>query len=91
MITLHDSDNDQYLNITAIQITSMLKWIAAAILSGAISWAGWTTTEVLKAKSMAEDIHGAIERLDSRFATIDDRLERIETLLMQQGTQQRAR
>jgi hypothetical protein len=91
MITLFDAHTSQFLNITEFRVNPMIKWVAGAVLSGAISWAGWTTNEVLKANSVANDVHGAIMRLDSRFAAIDNRLERIETMLMQQGTQQRAR
>ncbi len=82
MIKLFDSSTSQMLNITDIQINPVAKWVMGAVLSGAISWAGWSTSEVLKAKDLNTDVKNAIERLDSRFNAIDRRLERIETMLM---------
>lgn len=84
-MTLFDSNANQHLNITEITPTPVVRWITGLLVSGAISWAGWSTNELLHAKAVAEDVRVAINRLDARFTTIDQRLERIETMLMQQG------
>lgn len=82
MITL---DSRRVIDITDIRISPILIWFGGIILSGVVSWAGWNTNEILKAKSAADDVKTAIVRLDTRFTSIDQRLERIEFLIMQQG------
>lgn len=75
----------QYLDLNDVFSNPIVRWTGTVLLSATIGWAGWTTKELLYAKQVAEDVQSALVRLDYRFAKIDDRLERIETLLMQRG------
>lgn len=85
MLHLFDSNAKQFLNITDITINPIAKWVCGTLFTATLSWAGWTTSELMTAKQAAIDVRDAISRLDNRFIVIDQRLERIEVLLMQQG------
>jgi hypothetical protein len=85
MLHLFDSNEKRFLNITDISVSPAAKWLLGALFSATISWAGWTTSELILAKQAVSDVSEAIARLDHRFASIDQRLERIETMLMTQG------
>jgi len=85
MLHLFDSNEKRFLNITDITINPTAKWVIGALFSATISWAGWTTSELILAKQAVSDVSQAIARLDHRFASIDQKLERIETMLMQRG------
>lgn len=85
MLHLFDSNEKRFLNITDISVNPTAKWLLGALFSATVSWAGWTTTELMTAKQAAIDVKEAIVRLDSRFVRIDERLERIEVMLMEQG------
>ena len=82
MITLFDSRTNQLMDITDIQLNPTVKWALGVLLSGAISWAGWSTNELIAAKAISGDVKTAIERMDNRYNSIDRRLERIEAMLM---------